>query len=245
MTASLREGGHDGDAPGNMNIAGQRVGAEGRALRKGLFIALAVAVCAGAILSAAGRRAGRQVLPVPGADHQRLVLRDGDVWLETSGRRRSLGLARYRPWKLGWARVAGQRQLAVAVYKSTRFEPQPHNALFLYDWNEGRISPRWLGSRLSKPFTDFAFVDMRGRGETELTSVERLKDGRSCIVIYRWTGFGFQGEWQSPPRDRIWGLNPQGRLAVAQAETKGKRQPIRVGWLGNGYGELTHKGKNR
>lgn len=167
----------------------------------------------------------------------RVVVASGEVWVQTPTGRRALGLARYRPWKALWAKVAGQTQLAVGVYKSTRYDPRPHNALFLYDWHEGQLSPRWLGSRLSKPFTDFAFADMRGTGGTELVSIERLADGRFCLVIYRWTGFGFQGEWQGPPHRNLSRLAARGRVVAAWAEDGAERKWIQCGWLGNAYRE--------
>jgi len=208
-------------------------------MTRGVLIALLV-MMSSRTLSLDRSRPAHQVLPVPETG-QRLVLSRGEVWLAGGGRRHSLGLSRYRPWKLTWARVAGQRQLAVGVHKATRFYPEPHNALFLYDWNDGRPSPRWLGSRLSKPFTDFAFADMRDSGETELASIERLRDGRYCLVIYRWSGFGFQGEWQSQPFQHLSGLNARGRVVSAWIIQQGKRRPIRFGWFNNRYQEIPSK----
>jgi hypothetical protein len=199
---------------------------------------------AGGLLAAASYQPRVQELPVPGAN-QRLALAAGDVWLRTPTGTRCLDLARYHPWKLAWARVAGRRQLAVGVHKPTRLEPHPHNTLFLYDWDHGRLSPRWLGSRLSKPFTDFVFADLRGCGETDLVSLERLRDGRYCLVIYRWTGFGFQGEWQSPPFERMYDLTAHGRIARAWVEQHNERRLARFAWLGDAYGELAAKEKRR
>ncbi len=205
-------------------------------MRRVLLATVLLLVGGGAIVSD-GHEAPRQVLAVPGG-RERLLLDRGKVWVESRGGRRSLHLARYHPWKLTWARVAGRRQLAVGVFKPTRFQPTPHNALFLYDWEEGKLTARWLGSRLSKPFADFAFADMRGRGETELAAAEQLQDGRWCLVIYRWTGFGFQGEWQSKPFARLSGLIASGSTVAGHVSGPGGSRRRTFGWRGDGYGEI-------
>lgn len=103
-----------------------------------------------------------------------------------------------KPWKLVVADVDGdgKREIILGVYKSTRFFPTPHNCLFVYGWDGRRTYPKWLGSSLSKPFTDFTFADVDADRADELISVERLRDGRYCVVTYSWNGFGFTGDSQ-------------------------------------------------
>jgi hypothetical protein len=106
--------------------------------------------------------------------------------------------ARWRPWKLAVADVDGdgRREIVVGVYKSTRYFPKPHNCLFIYGWDGRRAHPKWLGSSLSRPFVDFAFVDSNGDGQEELAAIEIKRDGRRCIALYSWNGFGFTLDWQ-------------------------------------------------
>jgi hypothetical protein len=54
----------------------------------------------------------------------------------------------------------------------------------------------WLGSSLSKPFTDFLFSGRKRPGGEILVSVERLPNGRNCLAAYHWSHFGFAGDWQ-------------------------------------------------
>lgn len=105
---------------------------------------------------------------------------------------------RLRPWKLAVADVDGdgRQEIIVGVYKSTRFYPFLHNCLFVYGWDGTKGFPKWLGSSLSKPFTDFTFVHRAGRKAAELVSVEKLPGNRRCVVAYSWNGFGFTGDWQ-------------------------------------------------
>jgi hypothetical protein len=111
--------------------------------------------------------------------------------------------ARWKPWKLAVADVDGdgRGEIVVGVYKSTRFFPKPHNCLFIYSWDGRRAHPKWLGSSLSKPFVDFAFLDANGKSAQELLSIETKRDGRQCLALYAWNGFGFtlegqRGDWR-------------------------------------------------
>jgi hypothetical protein len=106
--------------------------------------------------------------------------------------------AGWKPWKLAVADVDGdgRREIIVGVYKSTRYFPKPHNCLFIYAWDGRRAAPKWLGSSLARPFVDFAFVDSDGDGRAELVAIETRRDGRRCLALYSWNGFGFTLDWQ-------------------------------------------------
>jgi hypothetical protein len=105
---------------------------------------------------------------------------------------------RWKPWKLLTADVDGdgRRDIIVGVYKATRFFKQPHNCVFVYNWDGRRITPKWLGSSLSKRFSDFTFANMDGDRADELIALETRRDGKKCVVVYSWAGFGFAPDWQ-------------------------------------------------
>ncbi|HYG81458.1 MAG TPA: VCBS repeat-containing protein [Pyrinomonadaceae bacterium] len=105
---------------------------------------------------------------------------------------------RWRPWKLTVADVDGdrRREIVVGVFKATKFIPRPHNCLFIYDWDGRRAAPKWLGSTLSRPFTDFGFADTNGDGRDELYALETRRDGRRALAAYSWNGFGFTQDWE-------------------------------------------------
>jgi hypothetical protein len=100
------------------------------------------------------------------------------------------------PWKIRLADVDGdgRPELVLGVFKRTRFDPVPRKRLFVYDWPGYTLVPRWLGSRLSLPFEDFAFVDCNGDGRDELVALEQRPGGRRRLMRYDWNGFGFSGD---------------------------------------------------
>lgn len=106
--------------------------------------------------------------------------------------------SRWKPWKLEIADVDGDgnREIIIGIIKSTKFFPKPHNCLFIYDWKEDRAFPKWLGSSLGKPFTDFLFADLDNTVGDELIALETNLDGKRSLAVYRWNSFGFTLDWQ-------------------------------------------------
>jgi len=106
---------------------------------------------------------------------------------------------KWKPWKLETADVDGDGILDIilGVYKKTNFFSYPHNCLFVFGWNGKEVFPKWLGSRLSKPFVDFTFAETDEKKGAELISIEKIDGKNYCIVVYMWCGFGFTGNWQS------------------------------------------------
>jgi hypothetical protein len=133
---------------------------------------------------------------------------------------------RWQPWKLATSDVDGdgRREIVVGIHKATHYFPKPHNCLFIYDWDGQSAVPKWLGSSLSKPFTDFAFADLDSDGRDNLIAIETTRAGRQCLAVYSWNGFGFTLDWQRGDwaHARLLAA-PGGRLFV---EADGERIPV-------------------
>lgn len=110
----------------------------------------------------------------------------------------------WHPWKMQIADVDGDGRLeiAVGVFKPTTFFPRPHNCLFIFGWAGDRAFPKWLGSSLARPFTDFRFANIDHKAGEELIAIETSLEGAKSVAMYRWNGFGFtldsrEGNWQT------------------------------------------------
>lgn len=194
-----------------------------------LLVVLILALSAGQAL------AGPTVLQrdLDGDGRRERVVLDGrhdpalSVW--QGSRRMWQGLPRrWHPWKLALADVDGdgRPEIVVGVTKGTRYRPKPHHCLFVYGWDGRRVFPRWLGSSLSKPFTDFAFAGGDDEGGERLFAVEITRDGRRCLVCYAWSGFGFEGRWQRGSWKSARFVTQGGRPAL---EADGRVQPLPTG----------------
>lgn len=111
---------------------------------------------------------------------------------------------RVRPWRLETGDVDGdgRSEIALGVWKATKFFPRPHNCLSIYSWNGRACVPKWLGSGLSQPFTEFVFARLDAARADSLIALERGRNGRFSVAVYRWNYFGFDlirrvGSWKN------------------------------------------------
>lgn len=111
---------------------------------------------------------------------------------------------RWASWKMliGDVDGNGKRDIILGVHKTTRYLPFPHNCLFVWGFDGREAYKMWLGSSLSKPFSDFLIADIDSDGKAELIALEKRRDGKQCIVTYSWIGFGFGADWEGGGWDK-------------------------------------------
>ncbi|SHJ28319.1 hypothetical protein SAMN02745975_01712 [Geosporobacter subterraneus DSM 17957] len=112
------------------------------------------------------------------------------------------------PWKVQTCDIDGdgQKEISLGVHKEAQFHPVMAKRPFIYEWQQGMLVPKWRGSRLSRPFTDYTFSDMDESGSDELIAIEILQNGEKVLHAYKWKGFGFEGIWESSSYADIEGI---------------------------------------
>jgi hypothetical protein len=103
-------------------------------------------------------------------------------------------LKNLNPWKIQTCDVDGdgKKEISIGMYKTTPFDPVMAKRPFIYQWTQNKITPKWLGSRLSKPFQDYIFADINQDGKDELISIELLQNSHKIVTAYAWKEFGFE-----------------------------------------------------
>lgn len=109
------------------------------------------------------------------------------------------------PWKVLVGDIDGDRwdEISVGVYKESPFHQVMAKRPFIYSFKDGKIVPKWRGSRLSRPFTDYVFYDIDNDKVNEIISIEILEDGTNILNTYKWKGFGFEGFLESESFPKI------------------------------------------
>jgi hypothetical protein len=106
----------------------------------------------------------------------------------------TIDISAIKPMKVQIGDVTGDGvdEVALCVYKTTKFYPELEKRPFFFDLVEGNLIPVWLGSRLSRPFDDYILYDIDDDAIDEIISIERLESGQRVIAVYNWRGFGFE-----------------------------------------------------
>lgn len=101
-------------------------------------------------------------------------------------------MTNYQPWKILFTDVDQDSitEVCLGVYKKSPLHPILTKRLFIYNFHQG-LQPKWLGSRLARPFTDFNFIAKENKNI--LVSLELDNLGQSCLNAYEWDCFGFTG----------------------------------------------------
>ena len=109
----------------------------------------------------------------------------------------------------------GKKEVSLGVYTVAKYHPVYAKRPFLYEFQNHKLYPKWLGSRLSQPFDDYVFCNVDGDRMDELISVEIMQDGKKELNAYKWTGFGFESIGVSQAYDTIRDIRADGNSVAA------------------------------
>lgn len=131
------------------------------------------------------------------------------------------------PWKVQVCDVDGdgKMEISLGVYTVAKYHPVYAKRPFIYYFHDNKLYPKWLGSRLSRPFDDYLFCDVDGDKMDELISVETTQDGKKELDVYKWTGFGFESIGVSKAYDTIYDIKVNGKLITVVCGDKNAKEP--------------------
>ncbi|MDR1558865.1 MAG: hypothetical protein LBS84_04035 [Clostridiales bacterium] len=84
----------------------------------------------------------------------------------------------------------GVKEVSLKVYKTAEYSPEYAQRPFFFNVSRGKLEAVWLGSRLARPFVDYALADLNGDGYEEIASLEMAAEGY-LLAAYSWDSFGF------------------------------------------------------
>lgn len=116
-----------------------------------------------------------------------------------------------KPWSIQVGDVDYDNidEIGIGVYKESPLHPIMAKRPFIYNFDGLDLMPKWRGSRLSRPFSEFVLFDIDNDGTCEIVSIEELEDGRNIVNSYKWKGFGFEGFEESEIYEEIYGFKIQ------------------------------------
>lgn len=131
------------------------------------------------------------------------------------------------PWKVQVCDVDGdgKPEVSLGVYTVAKYHPVYAKRPFLYEFSNHQLYPKWLGSRLSRPFDDYVFCDVNDDGKDELIASETTREGKEELNAYQWTGFGFESIGVSPAYDTISSLRASHGSVTAVCGTQTASMP--------------------
>jgi hypothetical protein len=113
----------------------------------------------------------------------------GSVWRETY----SNDFTGLKPWKLELGNVDGDeiQEILIAVRKTTHFDKEEENRMFIFQYDGEKLVKKWTGSQTGGIWSDFIIGDLLPIQGEELIFLEQSGQGEEKISVYYWFDFGF------------------------------------------------------
>lgn len=113
------------------------------------------------------------------------------------------------PWKIEVADIDGDKnkEVLIAVKKSTRYDKEVKNRMFVFNYQEDILVKKWTGSQIAGRWRDFYLGDFLPIAGDELIFIQQLDYDKERITIYSWFDFGFIMIAYSDDYDKIIDIN--------------------------------------
>ena len=97
------------------------------------------------------------------------------------------------PWKIEVADIDGDacQEVIIAVRKTTYFDNELKNRMFIFNFNKSILVKKWTGSQIAGIWREFYVEDLLSAPGDELIFIEQLEEDKERISVYSWFDFGF------------------------------------------------------
>jgi hypothetical protein len=98
-----------------------------------------------------------------------------------------------KPWRLRLADIDGdnEKELLTAVRKTTFYDKEEKNRLFVFNYTDGLLVKKWTGSEIAGSWGEFITGELVNTKGEEVIFISKTKDGQERLLIYHWFDFGF------------------------------------------------------
>lgn len=98
-----------------------------------------------------------------------------------------------KPWKVEVADIDGdgKQDIVAAVKKTTFYDTEEKNRLFIFDYTDGKLVKKWTGSDIAGSWEDFTVGELVETKGEELIFISNTEEGKEKLLVYHWYDFGF------------------------------------------------------
>ena len=98
-----------------------------------------------------------------------------------------------KPWKLSLSDIDGdgEQELLTAVLKTTHYDKEEKNRLFIFNYRNGKLIKKWTGSDIAGRWENFITGELVNTKGEEIIFITEAENGQEKLLVYHWFDFGF------------------------------------------------------